>query len=245
MPRGELTRQGVAGPRVPSRTFPPAGVCRRPPGRTTKDAALVQDPRAAEAEDQLQPCWWRRGHAGDGVAPEDGRWCEEDQLVQPERRDRRPVSCRASGLCRPGAGGWGGWGVPGPRLPEGAPPASSAAAGSQPPGLPTAGPGPPQTGRRPTRDPGNKAVNTDAGRAGSFWDFYFFKIIHTNGYSHKHDFNQNIASLPHQQDGSARRARGPGPRGRGARSARLAAPPSFGTRGFMPKLGKTAWVLLF
>lgn len=22
------------------------------------------------------------------------------------------------------------------------------------------------------------------------WDFYFFKIIHTNGYSHKHDFNQ-------------------------------------------------------
>lgn len=115
VPRGELTRQGVAGPRVPSRTFPPAGVCRRPLGRTTKDAALVQDPRAAEAEDQLQPCWWRRGHAGDGVAPEDGRWCEEDQLVQPERRDRRPASCRASGLCRPGAGGWGGWGsqVPG------------------------------------------------------------------------------------------------------------------------------------
>lgn len=24
--------------------------------------------------------------------------------------------------------------------------------------------------------------------------FYFFKIIHTNGYSHKHDFNQNAAS---------------------------------------------------
>lgn len=38
--------------------------------------------------------------------------------------------------------------------------------------------------------------------AWGLWDFYFFKIIHTNGYSHKHDFNQNIASLPHQQDGT-------------------------------------------
>lgn len=49
---------------------------------------------------------------------------------------------------------------------------------------------------------GGKATETDAGPAGSFWDFYFFKIIHTNGYSHKHDFNPNIASLPHQQDGT-------------------------------------------
>lgn len=47
-----------------------------------------------------------------------------------------------------------------------------------------------------------EATKTGTRHAGSFWDFYFFKIIHTNGYSHKHDFNQNIASLPHQQDGT-------------------------------------------
>lgn len=29
------------------------------------------------------------------------------------------------------------------------------------------------------------------------WDFYFFKIIHTNGYSHKHDFNQKILLAYH------------------------------------------------
>lgn len=54
-------------------------------------------------------------------------------------------------------------------------------------------------------DPGSCETKPrkEAGRAGSFWDFYFFKIIHTNGYSHEHDFNQNTASLPHQQDGTA------------------------------------------
>lgn len=70
---------------------------------------------------------------------------------------------------------------------------------------PPQGPRPPGTPRgRPLQpeSPRGKATQTDAGPAGSFWDFYFFKIIHTNGYSHKHDFNQNIASLPHQQDGT-------------------------------------------
>uniref|UniRef100_A0A2D4IG90 Uncharacterized protein n=1 Tax=Micrurus lemniscatus lemniscatus TaxID=129467 RepID=A0A2D4IG90_MICLE len=33
------------------------------------------------------------------------------------------------------------------------------------------------------------------------WNFYFFKIIHTNGYSHKHDLTQNIASLLHYWEG--------------------------------------------
>lgn len=59
-----------------------------------------------------------------------------------------------------------------------------------------------RTRRDPPVLPLDEVIKTGARRAGSFWDFYFFKIIHTNGYSHKHDFNQNIASLPHQQDGT-------------------------------------------
>lgn len=59
-----------------------------------------------------------------------------------------------------------------------------------------------RTRRDPPLLPLDEATKTGTRHAGSFWDFYFFKIIHTNGYSHKHDFNQNIASLPHQQDGT-------------------------------------------
>lgn len=106
-----------------------------------------------------------------------------------------------------------------------------------------------------------KVTRTDAGHAGSFQDFYFFKIIHTNGYSHKHDFNQNIASLPHQQDGTgaggdAATLHVPRTDVDGQR-ARWAPPKLFllellrdavfiwNKGGFMPKLGKTAFVLFF
>lgn len=101
-----------------------------------------------------------------------------------------------------------------------------------------------------------EAIKTSTRHAGSFWDFYFFKIIHTNGYSHKHDFNQNIASLPHQQDGTTQAkvcqplppprtdTNGPEHTGHCKHSSEpLAMPSSFGTKGFMPKLGKTAFVV--
>lgn len=91
--------------------------------------------------------------------------------------------------------------------------------------------------------PFDEAIKTGARRAGSFWDFYFFKIIHTNGYSHKHDFNQNIASLPHERDGTTQaRVCQPLPPpgqtpvvlstlGTADASEPLVMPPSLGTRG--------------
>ena len=129
------------------------------------------------------------------------------------QRSRRLPSSQV--IVRPGAGARGR---------EGA----SSACTPGPPSKDHPPPGAPQ-GRDPPVSPRGKATKTDAGPAGSFWGFYFFKIIHTNGYSHKHDFNQNIASLPRQQDGT-RAGQGaapsrPGP-GAAGRSALCATPSS-------------------
>lgn len=127
----------------------------------------------------------------------------------------------------------------------------------------TSGSQPPSEGRvpgttAPTRatrartetrqSPVDEASETDAGPASSFWGFYFFKIIHTNGYSHKHDLTKillayhisrtapaQVGQRPHTHDRRRRPDRSLAP------ASRCARPPSLGTRGSCQNRERQPW----
>lgn len=96
--------------------------------------------------------------------------------------------------------------------------------------------------------PVDDASETDAGPASSFWGFYFFKIIHTNGYSHKHDLTKILLAYHISRTAPAQAGQRPHPHDRRRRpdlplapAGRRARPPSLGTRGSCQNRERQPW----